>query len=233
MPEADHDPGDRNGNQEGFHDPSAAPISNPAADPDDLSDDESILSDVDEAQFEDFDPNLIAIEERPAIAVDEDNVKLIGRHKRKRDAAADTEGGKKKKKEGRREKVKKSRKKKDSDDDFSGGQEVEGKRIRKKKAFTEDGEKARKERSRPRERTPENEEELDPEERKYLHRRRLFRGVVNLTLPRPAPCPRQSHGRRSQKSHQTPAPRWRSRPQQHGRRRNRHPPHPHGRSRRS
>ena len=133
---------------------------------DDLSDNDSILSDVDEAQFEDFDPNQIAIEERPAIAVDEDNVKLLGRHKRKRDGEADGGAGRKKKKEGKREKVKKVRKRKDSDDEFSGGQELEGKRIRKKKPFTEDGEKPRKEKQRPRKPSPENEEELTPEERK-------------------------------------------------------------------
>ena len=133
---------------------------------DDNSDNESILSDVDEAQFEDFDPNQIAIEERPAIAVDEDNVKLLGRHKRKRDGEADEEGSKKKKKEGKREKPKKVRKKQDSDDDFSGGQEMEGKRVRKKKAFTEGGDKVRKEKPKARRESPENEEAMDPEERK-------------------------------------------------------------------
>ena len=142
-------------------------MDNPKADIEDVSDNESILSDVDEAQFEDFDPNQIAIEERPAIAVDEDNVKLLGRHKRKRDGEVDGEGGKKKKKEGKREKPKKVRKKQDSDDDFSGGQEIEGKRVRKKKAFTESGEKARKEKPKVRRATPENEEALDPEERKF------------------------------------------------------------------
>ena len=135
-----------------------------------FSDNDSVLSDVDEAQFEDFDPNQIAIEERPAIAVDEDNVKLLGRHKRRRDGDADGEVTKKKKKEGKREKVKKPRKRKDSDDDdFSGGQELEGKRIRKKKAFTEDGEKPRKEKQRARQPSPENEETLDPEESESHH----------------------------------------------------------------
>ena len=166
LPEAGHDPDDPNQPTEDFQDPPAAPISNPRADMDDLSDNESILSDVDEAQFEDFDPNQIAIEERPAIAVDEDNVKLLGRHKRKRDAEADGEGTKKKKKEGKREKVKKVRKRKDSDDEFSGGQELEGKRVRKKKAFTEDSGKPRKEKQRPRRPSPENEEELNPDERR-------------------------------------------------------------------
>lgn len=166
-PEAGHDPGNLNERKEDFHGPPVAPISNPTADMDDLSDNDSILSDVDEAQFEDFDPNQIAIEERP-IAVDEDTVKLLGRHKRKRDAEVDGEGLKKKKKEGKREKTKKVRKRKGSDDDdFSGGQELEGKRIRKKKALTEDGEKVRKEKPRAKKAaTPENDEELDPEERK-------------------------------------------------------------------
>lgn len=166
LPEAGHDPDDPNQPTEDFQDPPAAPISNPTADMDNFSDIDSDLSDVDEAQFEDFDPNQIAIEERP-IAVDEDTVKLLGRHKRKRaDGEVDGEGGKKKKKEGKREKVKKARKRQDSDDDFSGGQEVEGKRVRKRKAFTEEGGKPRKEKPKPRKPSPENEEQLDPEERK-------------------------------------------------------------------
>ena len=161
----EQDPGDPDQPLEDLQDPPATSMDNPRADVEDVSDNESILSDVDEAQFEDFDPNQIAIEERPAIAVDEDNVKLLGRHKRKRDGEVDGEGGKKKKKEGKREKPKKVRKKQDSDDDFSGGQEIEGKRVRKKKAFTESGEKARKEKPKVRRATPENEEALDPEER--------------------------------------------------------------------
>lgn len=133
----------------------------------DISDNESILSDVDEAQFEDFDPANIAIDDRP-IAVDEDNVRLLGRHKRKRDGeAGDGEGGKKKMKEGRREKPKKGRKKKDDDDDddFSGGQELEGKRLRRKKPIAEGG-NVRREKVKARKATPENEEALDPEESK-------------------------------------------------------------------
>ena len=172
LPEAGNDPRDPNQPLEDFHDPPSAPIANPTADMDgldleaDLSDNDSVLSDVDEAQFEDFDPANVAIDERPAIAVDEDNVKLLGRHKRKRDAAdglADGEGIKKKKKEGRREKPKKSRKAQDSDDNFSGGEEIEGKRARKKKPITERSEK--REKPKPRKAEPENEEELDPEER--------------------------------------------------------------------
>ena len=65
---------------------------------DDLSDDDSDLSDVDEAQFLDFDPKNIAIEDRPAIAVDDFNVNLLGVHKRKR--APGEESAKTKKKKG-------------------------------------------------------------------------------------------------------------------------------------
>ncbi len=123
----------------------------------DDSDDESVLSEVDEAQFEDFDAANIAIDDRPALEADEDNLKLIGRHKRKRPAEGEDGARKKKRKEGKREKAKKTRKRGDSEDRFSGGEELEGKRSRKKK----DGEKSR---SKARAATPEDEEALDPEE---------------------------------------------------------------------
>ncbi|KAL2041696.1 hypothetical protein N7G274_005480 [Stereocaulon virgatum] len=159
------------------------PVENAGPDMDDLSDNDSLLSDVDEAQFEDFDPNQIAIEERPAIAVDEDNVKLLGRHKRKRaEGETDGEKAKKKSKGAKREKPKKVRKKKDSDDDdFSGGQELEGKRVRKKKAFSEGGEKVRKEKTKARQAEPEDEEQLDPEER----RRRALDRAMDAALKNP------------------------------------------------
>lgn len=171
LPEAGHDPGDPNQPLYDDNDPPTAPISDPTADMDDeQSENESILSDVDEAQFEDFDPANVAIDDRPAIAVDEDNVRLLGRHKRKRDEKlGDGEAVKKKKKEGKREKTKKLRKRRDSDDedDFSGGPELEGKRFRRKKALAEGGGVARKEKSRARKATPENEDALDPEESEF------------------------------------------------------------------
>ncbi|EEH07907.1 transcription factor iws1 [Histoplasma capsulatum G186AR] len=118
----------------------------------DLSDDESVLSDVDDAQFEDFDAANVSIDERPAIAIDEENLKLIGRHKRARNQEEEEQRKKKKSKEGRREK--KSRRRQESDDAFSGGEEIEGKRARKRR---EDGEK------RSRKIVEEiNEEDLDP-----------------------------------------------------------------------
>ena len=167
LPEADHNDATEHPLEDMQDDPTVQAADPNATKDDDLSDNDSILSDVDEAQFEDFDPNQITIEERPAIAVDEDNVKLLGRHKRKRDEG-DGEG-RKKKKEGKREKPKKSRKKKDSDDEFSGGQELEGKRVRKKKAFVEGEGGSRKERPKAvRRATPEDEGDLDPEERAFL-----------------------------------------------------------------
>ena len=153
-------------------DPTDAAITTPTAnanDDDDLSDNDSILSDVDEAQFEDFDPANVAID-RPPVLVHEGNLKLIGRHKRKRDEEQIGEGVKRKKREGKREKSRKSAKRNDNDDDdFSGGQELEGKRIRKKKPGTEGGSSGRREKIRGRKATPENEELLTPEESQLYH----------------------------------------------------------------
>ncbi|KAL8762345.1 MAG: hypothetical protein Q9184_001652 [Pyrenodesmia sp. 2 TL-2023] len=190
LPEGLNDLGDINVPLYQGEDPPAAPVADPTADMDDLSDNDSVLSEVDEAQFEDFDPTNIAIEDRPAIAVDEDTVKTLGRYKRKRDAD-DTDGAKKKRKEKKREKPKKSRKKKDSDeDDFSGGQEIEGKRKRKTKQVDEGGVSSRKEKTRPRKATPENEEALDPEER----RRRALDRAMDAALKNPTRRRRKADG---------------------------------------
>ncbi|KAJ5166873.1 uncharacterized protein N7482_005654 [Penicillium canariense] len=109
----------------------------------DISDDESILSEVDEAQFENFDPENVDVEDRPQLAIDEENLKLIGRHKRKRN---DDGEGRSRRKEGRREK--KSRRARD---------EEEG----------EEGSSRRKERKK-KEASPDTDEEtLDPETRTY------------------------------------------------------------------
>ncbi|RAL16838.1 transcription factor SPN1 [Aspergillus homomorphus CBS 101889] len=87
------------------------------------SDDESILSEVDEAQFEDFDPENVDIEDRPQLAIDEDNLKLIGRHKRKRTDGGEGEGRSMRKREGRREK--KSRRMRELEEG-GGGSDEEG-----------------------------------------------------------------------------------------------------------
>ena len=212
LPEAGHDPTDPNDPDRQDADPPSAPISNPYQDMDADSDNDSILSDIDEAQFEDFDPANIAIEDRPAIAVDEDNVHKIGRHKRTPGDRVDGEV-KKKKKEGRREKVKKPRQRRDSDeDDFSGGQEVEGKRRRKPKAAV-DGAERRKDKVKTRERIEEDEEGLTPEERECSCLSSRQRKIPNAlsTKHRTSTCSRPRDGRSHQKPNQASAPRRRHR----------------------
>ncbi|KAL1988935.1 hypothetical protein VTN96DRAFT_6924 [Rasamsonia emersonii] len=137
----------------------------PKADEANLSDDESVLSEVDEAQFEDFNPDDVAIEDRPTLAIDEENLKLIGRHKRKRRDDGEEERPKKKK-EGRREK--KSRRLRES-----ASAEAEGKGSRKK-----------------REATPEDEELLDPATR----RRRALDRAMDEALKKPSRRRRKADG---------------------------------------
>lgn len=114
----------------------ASPNADDALDDDDEekagggSDDESILSEVDEAQFEDFDPENVDIEDRPQLAIDEDNLKLIGRHKRKRDGDGDGERSRRKR-EGRREK--KTRRMKELEEGSDGEGSSSRRRERKKK----------------------------------------------------------------------------------------------------
>ncbi|KAI9805803.1 MAG: hypothetical protein M1825_000417 [Sarcosagium campestre] len=170
--------------------PTASPTNkSPAEDrPDDNDDDdddnlsthsdESDLSDVDENQFADFDPANLAIEDRPAIAVDDSNVALIGIHKRKRTEGAEgDDGGRKKKKEGKREKSKKRRGTDADDDRFSGGEEIDGKRERRKKSTTGRKDKPQARRAA----TPENEDALTPEER----RRRALDRAMDAALKNP------------------------------------------------
>ncbi|KAJ5227995.1 hypothetical protein N7489_008703 [Penicillium chrysogenum] len=125
-------------------------------DDDKISDDESILSEVDEAQFDNFDPENVDVEDRPQLAIDEDNLKLIGRHKRKR-----TEDGESRprRKEGRREK--KSRRA-----DEGGDEEGSRRRDRKKREDKPDT----------------DEEALDPETR----RRRALDRAMDEAMKKPA-----------------------------------------------
>jgi transcription factor SPN1 len=135
----------------------APPATDDEAEPN--NDPESDLDDLDEAQFDDFNPEsaTINVPDQP-VAVDESNVGLLGVHKRKRAEGEDGER-QKKKKEGRREKKsKKVRAGGDDEDDFEGGPEIEGSRRKKS------GTAAKKA---PRARSPENEENLSPEERKF------------------------------------------------------------------
>jgi hypothetical protein len=176
LADSNHIPGTLRG---GDYDGSSRTGEGPAQDTADLSDDESILSEVDEAQFENFDPENVAIEDRPALAIDEENLKLIGRHKRKRtEDGDDTEP--KKKKEGRREK--RTRRQMDSDDAFSGGDDASGKRTRKRKG---------RERKR-KETTPEAEELLDP----ATSEPRIWR-LFGVSCASTDKCHRASQGTRS------------------------------------
>lgn len=86
-----------------------------------LSDNESVLSDADDAYLEEFDVGAIAIEERPAQMIDDSNIGLIGVHKRKR---AEGEDAPKK----RKKKLDKTRRKKNKDDEVSGGDDLSGRR---------------------------------------------------------------------------------------------------------
>lgn len=157
-------------------------------DPDDieagLSDNESALSDaldddqLDE-QFGDFDASNIAIEER---AIDEDTVKQIGVHKRKRAAGEGDEPKKKKKR------AEKPRRKKNKDGDEEGGDLGDG--GRKSKRSKKEG--------RVRGASPDEEAEanLTPEERTSKD---CYTQMVMLTAHRPKACTRTPDGRYCQK----------------------------------
>ncbi|PWY77412.1 hypothetical protein BO70DRAFT_363339 [Aspergillus heteromorphus CBS 117.55] len=137
----------------------AAAASSPD-DNDNNSDDESILSEVDEAQFDDFDPENVDIEDRPQLAIDEDNLKLIGRHKRTR-AEGDDDERSKRKREGRREK--KSRRMRELEDGGGSDDEKASRRRKRKEA------------------SPPDEELLDPATR----RRRALDRAMDEALKKP------------------------------------------------
>ena len=136
----------------------------------DDSDDESLLSEVDEAQFADFDPSAVQV------APDFDTLNKAGKIKKR--VRAEGEEGTKKKKERTREKVKKNRRRRDSDEGFSGGEEIEGKRARK-------GGKPDGERKKP-VRVEINEEDLTPEERRRRALDRAMDAAVKKTTMRRA-----------------------------------------------
>jgi transcription factor SPN1 len=154
-----------------------APAANPDLDMDDedaaLSDAESELSEVNEDQFDDFDPATVALDDRPAVSIDEDAARgLTAAKKKKRD------GDGKKPKEKKREKKKRPR---DEDEDPD-GETRDDKRQRKPKSVRTDGE--RRERDRVKERRPaepENEQDFTPQER----RRRALDKAMDAALKNP------------------------------------------------
>ncbi|KAF1997212.1 hypothetical protein P154DRAFT_525022 [Amniculicola lignicola CBS 123094] len=107
--------------------PPGTDVDQDAIEEDGLSDNESVLSELDEGQFENFDASNLDIEERPAQMIDDSNLNLIGVHKRKR-LDGEEEAPKKKKK-----KADKPRRKKRGDDEVSGGDEGAGRKSTRKK----------------------------------------------------------------------------------------------------
>lgn len=136
-------------------------------DDDSDSDNESLLSEVDEDQFQDFDPAAISLDRREEeIAIDDDNVKLLGVHKRKRAEGEGVDGeARKKKKERRRDRAAKKerrRRNREGSEPFSGGEEIDGKRRRKGGRGDGEGGEARRRRVE----NDVDESLLAPEERK-------------------------------------------------------------------
>jgi transcription factor SPN1 len=174
-----------------LHDDADSPVdvhNAPSPQDDDGSDDGldalSDLSEVDEAQFEDFDPAAVSLD-RPQ-AVDAENIRAIGVHKRKRPAGGDDAAEEKlkrkeakRKKESRSKKPKRSRKTKEQleaeeEDNFSGGEQLEGKRNRRAKG---DGER----RTRTVVQVEEVDENLTPDER----RRKALDSAITNALRNP------------------------------------------------
>ncbi|QSZ37177.1 hypothetical protein DSL72_009271 [Monilinia vaccinii-corymbosi] len=179
LPEAGNDAGDPNRPISQEKDTPEPPMANPDLDMDDMdnaeggaqSDNESDLSDVDEANFDDFDASKVALEERPMVGIDEDVAKTLKASKRKR-----AEGEGKKPKEGKRDKKKRPRRDSDEDPD---GMVADGKKPKRV-----DGE--RKDRDRTKERRkatpePENDANLTPEER----RRKALDKAMDAALKNP------------------------------------------------
>ncbi|KAH6697357.1 transcription factor IWS1 [Plectosphaerella plurivora] len=136
------------------------PIKDAGAEPD-AHDSDDALSEIDENQFEDYDPETADIEDRPVV-VDEDIAKTLKASRRKR-----TDAEPRKPKEARREK----KRGRDNDDggDFSDGHGA----TRKSRRGGERQKKATPE--------PENEDHLSPEER----RQRAIERALDAALKKP------------------------------------------------
>lgn len=138
-----------------------------AADSDRESD---LLSEVDENQFEDYDPETANIEDRP-VDIDEDIARTLKATKRKR-----TEGeAVKKPREGRREKKRRDR---DEDVAMDDGDDAGKKPRRSRRA----GEGERRPRAKAATPEPENEDHLSPEER----RKRAIDRALDAAIKKPS-----------------------------------------------
>ncbi|OCT52517.1 Transcription factor iws1 [Cladophialophora carrionii] len=123
------------------------------------SDDESLLSEVDEAQFADFDPGAVEV------APDFDALKSIKVNKRKR-AEGEEPAAKKK----RKDKERKRPSRRADSEALSGANGVDGKKPRKSRATGE-----------PRQRVEINEDDLSPEERRRRALDRAMDAAVKRT----------------------------------------------------
>ncbi|KAK0390574.1 hypothetical protein NLU13_0078 [Sarocladium strictum] len=133
--------------------------------------DSDLLSEIDENQFEDYDPETANIEDRP-VDIDEDAVRTLKASKRKR---VDGEVPRKPR-EGRREK-----KRRDRDDDTAmAGADAETAAAPRRQRRTGDGE--RRARIKPTTPEPENEEHLTPEER----RKREIERQLDAAIQKPS-----------------------------------------------
>lgn len=179
LPEADNDAGDANRAASEQRDSAADPEENVAMDEadndDDLSDNESELSEVDEAEFAEFDPTTVALEDRPTVEIDEDIARSLKAGKRKR---TDKDGEGKKPREAKRDKKKRPRRDDDEDPD---GEVLDGKRTKKSKTSRADGDRRKDRATERRAPTPENVENLTPEER----RRRALDKAMDAALKNP------------------------------------------------
>lgn len=187
LPEDSHSPDDRDSLP-----PTAA---DPNLDMDDLDyekDVDSDLSEVDEAEFADFDPTTVALQDRPIAAIDEEVARTLKAGKRKR---TDNEVGPKKPKEVKRDKPKKKKPGKnldhdainDGEDEYDSGADgeiIEGKRKTKAKSVRIEGDRKDRERAEKIKKIAqqeENEESLTPEER----RKRALDRAMDAALKNP------------------------------------------------
>ncbi|RGP61514.1 transcription factor iws1 [Fusarium longipes] len=133
--------------------------------------DSDALSEVDEDQFEDYDPETANIEDRP-VDIDEDVARTLKATKRKR-----TEGdAPKKPREGRRDKKRRDRDEDVEMDDADDG----GKKPRRSRRAGGDGERRPKSKAATPE--PENEDHLSPEER----RKRAIDRALDAAIKKPS-----------------------------------------------
>ncbi|KAI5463934.1 hypothetical protein BGZ63DRAFT_411806 [Mariannaea sp. PMI_226] len=146
------------------------PEEEPAADSDRESD---ALSEVDEDQLEDYDPETANIEDRP-VDIDEDIARTLKATKRKR---VDGEATVRKPREGRREKKRRDR---DEDVAMDDALSEDGSKKPRRARRTGDGE--RRPRAKPDTPEPEKDEHLTPEQR----RKKAIERALDAAIKKPA-----------------------------------------------